>query len=584
MNRLLIREVTPEEIKDVVFSIKPNSAPISDGMLGFFFQSYWDVVGDQLTKEILGFFESGIMPSEWNYTLICLIPKKVNATLMSDLRPISFCSVMYKAISKILASRLKTILLDVVSPSQSAFVLDRLISDNIILAHESIHSLRTHDFVSRNFMAAKTYMLKAILLSLGFHSRWVAWIMECVSTAKYSVLLNGQSYGFISPDHGLRQGDPISPSLFVLCAEGLSHLLNQASDNGSLSGIQFSNDGHAIHHLFFADDSLFLFKANIDQCKVFQEIFNKYEEATGHVINLTKSSFTFGKNIDATVKDQIQSQLGIFSEGGAGSYLGLPECFSGSKVELLNYIQDKMKGRMTGWYTKFLSQAGKEIILKSVALAMPIHAMTCFRLPKTTCNNLTSAMARFWWRSSEDKAKIHWLSWDKLCIPKERGGMGYKDIETFNQALLAKQAWRILSTPSSLLSKFLKSRYFPNGSFLPASLGSRPSFAWRSILFGRELLSKGLRLMVGNGKSIAVWSSPWLVDGDRMCIPLMKNILVDLNLRVNHLLLPNSHLWNHNLLDDLFFPQDKEIIQKLNQWYLLQVTSYGIMHVLKNIP
>ncbi|XP_013654011.2 uncharacterized protein LOC106358754 [Brassica napus] len=574
MNRLLIREVSPEDIKEAVFSIKPNSAPGADGMSSLFFQSYWDIVGDQLTKEILSFFETGIMPSEWNYTQLCLIPKKKNATLMTDLRPISLCSVMYKVISKILASRLKSILPEIVSHSQSAFVSDRLISDNIILAHESIHSLRTHDFVSSNFMAAKTDLskafdrvewnyLKAILLSLGFHPRWVAWIMECVSTVKYSVLLNGQAYGFISPNRGLRHGDPISPFLFVLCAEGLSHMLNQASDNGQLSGIQFSNDGPAIHHLFFADDSLFLFKANIDQCKVFQEIFKKYEEASGQVINLAKSSLTFGKNIDPHLKGQIQTQLGIFSESGAGSYLGLPECFSGSKVELLNYIYDKMKGRMSSWYSKFLSQAGKEIIIKSIALAMPIHAMTCFRLPKTTCKNLTSAMASFWWRSSEDKAKIHWLSWDKLCIPKDRGGMGFKDIETFNQALLAKQAWRILSSPSSLLSRFLKSRYFPNGSFLPAPLGSRPSFAWRSILFGRELLSKGLRLMVGNGSSISVWSSPWLVDGERMRIPLMKNILVDLNLRVNHLLLPNSHLWNQNLLDDLFFPQDKEIIQKI---------------------
>ena len=141
--------------------------------------------------------------------------------------------------------------------------------------------------------------------------------------------------------------------------------------------------------------------------------------------------------------------------------------------------------------------------------------------------------------------------------------MRFKDIEIFNQSLLAKQAWRILSSLSSLLGRFLKSRYFPNKSFLSAPLGSRPSYAWRSILYGRELLVKGLRHMVGDGCSLSVWSSPWLVDGDRMRIPLMKNILVDLNLRVCDLLLPNSHNWNISALEDNFYPQDIEIILKI---------------------
>ena len=574
MNHCLIKKVTPEEVKNAVFSIKAGSAPGVDGMTCFFFQNYWSIVGDQLTKEVIHFFDSGIMPAEWNYTQLCLIPKKPNATLMTDLRPISLCTVMYKTISKILASRLQSILLDIVSSNQSAFVSSRLISDNIILAHEAVHSLNTKEVISENFMAAKTDMskafdrvewnyLQALLNSLGFHRTWVNWIMACVSTVKYSVLINGQSHGYISPERALRQGDLLSPFLFVLCAEGLSYLLNQKASEGLINGIQFSPNGPAVHHLFFADDSLFLFRADMLQCQVFKEVLQKYAEATGQVINLNKSSLTFGKKVDQDLKLSIQNSLGIFAEGGAGTYLGLLECFNGSKVEMLAYIQEKMKGRMSGWYTRFLSQAGKEVILKSVAMAMPIYAMSCFKLPKTTCNNLTSAMAAFRWRSTEDKGKIHWLSWDKLCVPKRLGGMGFKDIETFNQALLANQAWRILHEQSSLFGTFLKSRYFPNGDFLSAKLGKRPSYAWRSILHGRDLLIKGLRHMVGNGESIHVWSTPWLADGDRMRMPLMKNSLVDLNLKVKDLLIPNSHLWNIPKLNDLFYPQDIAIISKI---------------------
>ena len=123
---------------------------------------------------------------------------------------------------------------------------------------------------------------------------------------------------------------------------------------------------------------------------------------------------------------------------------------------MLSFIREKLQGRLNGWFTKSLSQGGKEILLKSVGLALPIFAMSCFKISKDVSEKLTSAMIEFWWGSGNNRKKIAWVAWQKLCKDKEVGGLGFKDLEKFNQALLAKQAWRIWKNPQSLLARILK--------------------------------------------------------------------------------------------------------------------------------
>lgn len=284
--------------------------------------------------------------------------------------------------------------------------------------------------------------------------------MSCINSVTFAVLLNGRSNGFIKPERGLRQGDHLSHFLFILCTEALVSILNHAESQGRLHGIKLTEKSPAVHHLLFADDSLLMCRADLLESEEILKCLVNYGLASGQVINTSKSSIIFGSKIPETRKEEIKNLLGIHKEGGEGTYLGLPEVFKGSKRDLLNFIKEKLEGRLQGWYSKTLSMGAKEFLIKSVALALPIYAMYVFLLPKDLCARITSAIAEYWWSSGDKKWKIHWVDWQKLCKPKNMGGMGFHDIGRFNQALLCKQAWRIWSQPESLVAKVLRGRYF----------------------------------------------------------------------------------------------------------------------------
>lgn len=321
----------------------------------------------------------------------------------------------------------------------------------------------------------------------------------------YSILINGAPEGFITPERGLRQGDPLSPYLFILCAEVLSHMCIRAMEDRSFLGVKIAAQAPPVNHLLFADDSLFFSLANQKAARRLKEIFTKYEAVSGQAINLGKSTITFGSKVRAEIRTRMRCILGIHNDGGIGKYLGLPEQFGSKKGEMFAYIVDKVKQVIQGWKQKHLTQGGKEVLLKSIALAMPIFSMNIFRLPKEICEQINMILASFWWGSGEARA-LHWYAWNRVCIPKKEGGLGFRDLEAFNQALLSKQVWRILQQPNCLMARVLRARYFPDGDIFKATLKTKSSYAWKSILHGRELLVKGMRYIIGDGMTTNMWT------------------------------------------------------------------------------
>ncbi|XP_050238117.1 uncharacterized mitochondrial protein AtMg00310-like [Mercurialis annua] len=143
-------------------------------------------------------------------------------------------------------------------------------------------------------------------------------------------------------------------------------------------------------------------------------------------------------------------------------------------------------------------------------MAVPVFSMSCFLLPKRLCKEINKIISNFWWGQKNGERRMHWVAWSRLCKSKESGGLGFRDLETFNLALLAKQGWRFLTQPESLLSRVFKSKYFPFGSFLEANTHSNGSWAWKSLLKGREVLKLGVRWQVRSGREISIRHDPWL--------------------------------------------------------------------------
>ena len=213
--------------------------------------------------------------------------------------------------------------------------------------------------------------ISAVMKKMGFSGTWIEWIMRCISSVKYHVLFNGQPRGNIIPQRGLRQEDPLSPFIFILCTEALVSLLNHAKNQGKITGMRVSRASPPVSHLFFDDDSLFFCKAEPRECDEVMKALETYGKASGQCRNFEKSSLLFNKRIPGHVKDTLKASTGIANEGGMGTYLGIPEDISGSKVRPFAFLKERLQDRVNGWTGRWLSRGGKEVLIKSILLALP---------------------------------------------------------------------------------------------------------------------------------------------------------------------------------------------------------------------
>ncbi|KAK0607443.1 hypothetical protein LWI29_015165 [Acer saccharum] len=522
MRDFLDGNFSAEEVKEALFQMSPSKSPGEDGFPAAFFQKHWEVVGGEVTRLCLECLNDGLSVRMINHTILCLIPKVKKVENMVDLRPISLCNVIYKCISKARANRLRKVLNFVISDSQSAFLPGRLITDNAMIGFECMHALRRKvngkkkGFMSLKLDMSKAYdrvdwnFLKGMMLRLGFSERWVSKIMGCVSSVSYSFILNGKIRGHISPSRGLRQGDPLSPYLFLICAEGLSSLITNSESRGDFYGFRCSMGGPKVTHLFFADDSLLFTKATLAECRNIKSLLEFYSQASGQIVNFNKSAVCFSRKIAWPEKRRLAAALDMSLVEVHERYLGLPCVTNRSKRVLFDDIKERVWKKLQNWGNRFFSGGGREVLIKAVVQSIPVYSMNLFRLPVSLICELHRLCARFWWGGNGAKRKMHWCTWDVLCKAHIRGGLGFRDLGAFNKAMLAKQCWRLLHNQDSLIARILKSCYFPESGFLEAKRCQSGSFMWNSLMWGKEVVEKGSRWRVGTSRSISVYKDRWI--------------------------------------------------------------------------
>ena len=255
-----------------------------------------------------------------------------------------------------------------------------------------------------------------------------------------------------------------------------------------------------------------------------QHVLDTYCQSSGQMVSLSKSSIFFSPNTPVVTRTEVCEILHIVTEALSDRYLGLPAIVGADRSDCFKHFRERIKARLIGWMEKQLSTGGKEILLKAVAQAIPVFAMSVFCLPKGVCKDITDVIAQFWWGDDEENRKMHWYSWWKLCFPKSEGGMGFRDLYSFNLAMLAKQCWRLITDPDSLCARVLKAKYYPNGSLLRATPKQGVSFTWQSILKGLETFKKGYIWRIGSGEEVNIWCDPWIpASPDRKIItPVAK--------------------------------------------------------------
>ena len=302
--------------------------------------------------EVKIFFTERSMPDYLNRNLIALIPKIQGLETLGSYRPISLCNSVYKMVTKITVTRLRPYLAKLISPLQTAFMSGRKGMDNAIIAQEVIHTISRKrgrvGYMALKIDLEKAYdklewnFIRVMLIRANLPEDLIDIILSCVSTVSTSIMVNGEALDPIYPSRGIRQGDLLSPYLFILCIDFLGQLIEEKCNMKEWQPVKASESGPTFSHLLFADDLVFFAKANHANCTAIREVLDVFCGVLGQTISEVKSRVYFSPNVDDATKETLSDVLGFVLTPNLGRYLGIPIKHPGSSSQDYNFVLDRV--------------------------------------------------------------------------------------------------------------------------------------------------------------------------------------------------------------------------------------------------
>ncbi|KAL9663373.1 hypothetical protein QQ045_018759 [Rhodiola kirilowii] len=398
-----------------------------------------------------------------------------------------------------------------------------------MITNELIHSARR---ANRRALILKLDFCKAydsisweyldqIQQMMGFGVKWRQWILECISTPKLAVVVNGSPIEEFSMERGLRQGNPLSPFLFLMVAEGLSRLLSKAKDVGDLRGVELVRNGERMNHLQYPDDTVIFCEAEMVEIKALRRILKSFEASSGLRINYSKSKCV-GIGVKEIELRQYAQTLGCDTGQLLMEYLGIPVGADPGRLKTWAPVIDKFKEKLASWRSSTLSMAGRLVLVKAALSNLPVYYASLFKMPVQVVAQLERLQRRFLWGSSEKGRKIHYFKWEKLQRPKAFGGLGIQGMAEKNSSLLARWWWRLVSSRDGLWRRMILEKYSIKDCHNLEEVNvqeRKASKPWRDILRvvkGNSEVGlafrEGMQVKLGNGNTLRFWDDTWLGD------------------------------------------------------------------------